>query len=96
MLPQLQPILAPAQTNSVRNERYSLERVRITTPGNDSTNFNILGYWCSEGSHATDAVVSWVGTLNSKATLKGLKIRWAYSPKEVQVSVSAGTSGNEQ
>lgn len=74
-----------------------------TNPGGTPTEFSAkralqtgTGYWCSEGNHDADAVVSWIGTLNSKATLKGLKIRWAYSPKEVQISVASGSAGSEQ
>ncbi|PFH37677.1 F5/8 type C domain-containing protein [Besnoitia besnoiti] len=46
------------------------------------------GYWSSSGHHSNDEEVTWTGFFSAPAYLKGLRVRWAYSPEEVQVSVS--------
>lgn len=38
------------------------------------------GYWCSEGSHTKEAIVTWTGILKSRRTTEGVEIHWAYAP----------------
>ncbi|SBT80378.1 hypothetical protein PMLGA01_120054400 [Plasmodium malariae] len=51
------------------------------------------GYWCSEGKHNANDIISWTGHLKNVRSLNGLTIHWAYSPGEV--SVLASYDGNE-
>ncbi|SBT42642.1 LCCL domain-containing protein CCP2 [Plasmodium ovale wallikeri] len=51
------------------------------------------GYWCSEGKHNANDVVSWTGHLKNVRSINGIIIHWAYSPGEV--SVLASFDGNE-
>nr|CEL74060.1 TPA: antigenic protein, putative [Toxoplasma gondii VEG] len=41
------------------------------------------GYWSSSGHHSGDEAVTWTGFFESPAYLKGLRVRWAYSPEEL-------------
>nr|CEL66590.1 TPA: LCCL domain-containing protein [Neospora caninum Liverpool] len=41
------------------------------------------GYWSSSGHHSDDEAVTWTGSFESPAYLKGLRVRWAYSPEEL-------------
>ncbi|CBZ52611.1 hypothetical protein NCLIV_024000 [Neospora caninum Liverpool] len=40
------------------------------------------GYWSSSGHHSDDEAVTWTGSFESPAYLKGLRVRWAYSPEK--------------
>ncbi|SOV83222.1 LCCL domain-containing protein [Plasmodium reichenowi] len=51
------------------------------------------GYWCSEGKHNVNDVVSWIGHLKNVRSLNGIIIHWAYTPGEV--SILASYDGNE-
>ncbi|CRH01367.1 LCCL domain-containing protein [Plasmodium relictum] len=46
------------------------------------------GYWCSEGKHNANDIVSWIGHLKNVRSLNGIIIHWAYSPGEVSVLAS--------
>ncbi|VWU48537.1 hypothetical protein HEP_00046300, partial [Hepatocystis sp. ex Piliocolobus tephrosceles] len=51
------------------------------------------GYWCSQGKHNVNDVVTWTGHLKNVRSINGIIIHWAYSPGEV--SISASYDGNE-
>ncbi|SCL96670.1 LCCL domain-containing protein [Plasmodium berghei] len=51
------------------------------------------GYWCSEGKHNPNDVISWIGHLKNVRSLNGVIIHWAYSPGEV--SIMASYDGND-
>ncbi|GAW82528.1 LCCL domain-containing protein [Plasmodium gonderi] len=51
------------------------------------------GYWCSEGKHNSNEIVSWIGHLKNVRSLNGIIIHWAYSPGEI--SVLASYDGND-
>lgn len=38
------------------------------------------GYWCSEGNHRKEDVVSWTGRVNTRRLVEGVEISWAYAP----------------
>ncbi|CRH01558.1 LCCL domain-containing protein, putative [Plasmodium relictum] len=49
---------------------------------------NNPNYWCSSGYHSKDEEITWIGYLNTKGFIKGVKISWEYSPELVKISVS--------
>lgn len=51
------------------------------------------GYWCSEGKHNTNDIITWTGHLKNVRSLNGVIVHWAYAPGEV--SVQASFDGNE-
>lgn len=46
------------------------------------------GYWCSEGYHRPEEVVTWHGKLHKRRPVSGIKVSWAYAPGEVRVRAS--------
>lgn len=38
------------------------------------------GYWCSEGNHRKEDVVSWTGRSKTRRSVEGIEINWAYAP----------------
>eukprot|EP00917_Polyrhabdina_sp_WS-2016_P030997 GHVP01066042.1.p1 GENE.GHVP01066042.1~~GHVP01066042.1.p1 ORF type:complete len:349 (+),score=56.82 GHVP01066042.1:25-1071(+) len=71
-----------------------------TNPGIQTDEFSAkkalepgTGYWCSQGNHPDDEVISWTGQFHIPVTVAGLKIHWAYSPEYVEVSL--GTNNNK-
>lgn len=38
------------------------------------------GYWCSEGNHRKEDLVSWTGRLKTRRLVEGIEINWAYAP----------------
>ena len=48
------------------------------------------GYWCSEGSHRKDDLVSWTGRLKTRRLVEGLEIHWAYAPGKGRRTQSHG------
>lgn len=50
---------------------------------------NNPSYWCSAGNHAKDEEVTWIGYLNTKGFIKGVKVSWEYAPELVKFSVSS-------
>lgn len=38
------------------------------------------GYWCSEGNHRKNDVVSWTGQLKTRRMVEGIEMHWAYAP----------------
>ncbi|CRG94563.1 LCCL domain-containing protein, putative [Plasmodium gallinaceum] len=50
---------------------------------------NNPNYWCSSGNHSKDEEITWIGYLNTKGFIKGVKISWEYCPELVKISVSA-------
>lgn len=50
---------------------------------------NNPSYWCSAGGHNREDEVQWIGYLNTRGFLKGIKVTWEYSPEKVKISVSS-------
>lgn len=46
------------------------------------------GYWCSEGKHNANDVVTWTGHLKNVRSLNGVIVHWAYAPGDVAVFAS--------
>ncbi|XP_026191628.1 uncharacterized protein LOC34617422 [Cyclospora cayetanensis] len=42
------------------------------------------GYWCSEGNHGKQDVVSWTGRIKTRRLVEGIEINWAYAPGKAQ------------
>ena len=45
-------------------------------------------YWCSKGGHKADEVVAYAGEMNHRKKIGGVKLNWAYAPKQVRVQIS--------
>eukprot|EP01069_Polyplicarium_translucidae_P009770 Polyplicarium_translucidae@DN3339_c3_g1_i1.p1 len=81
---------------SARDEalfHFSHSAASSTNEGGSSRDFDAdralqpgSGYWCSQGHHADDETITWIGYFKHPVQLLGLRVRWAYSPREVEVS----------
>lgn len=38
------------------------------------------GYWCSEGNHRKEDIITWTGRLKTRRSVEGVEINWAYAP----------------
>eukprot|EP00914_Ancora_sagittata_P018270 GHVO01036122.1.p1 GENE.GHVO01036122.1~~GHVO01036122.1.p1 ORF type:complete len:108 (+),score=17.81 GHVO01036122.1:23-346(+) len=66
---------AAASSTMAGEEGGDFDANRALQPGS--------GYWCSEAHTADTDVVTWGGVFRKPILLSSLRVRWAYSPREV-------------
>ena len=54
------------------------------------------GYWCSSGAHAPGQIVTWTGALDTRRSIAGIVLDWAYAPGEWKLLVSPDGSNFEE